>query len=126
MRRVIGLFLLAALFVGCSSPKSPKDFPAPLGTVVGYMHITGGPPRTDGKTPDQPLAGVVEVHPAGKAIIVSTATVDQTGRFRFGIPAGRYQIRGRPKNTGIMAMTSKPFTVEPGRAVSVDLVEYAT
>jgi len=52
--------------------------------------------------------------------------VGKTGRFRIGLPPGRYQLLGRPENRGIMPVTSEPFRIDAGRTVAIDLTEYAT
>ena len=136
MRRASVVLALAVAAVGCSSdhkitPPQPTTTTvtspnrASAGVAAGHMHITGGRPRKDGTTPDQPLPGTVEVRPAGSVAPIKTITVDATGKFRISLAPGRYALHGQPRNTGIMAMNSKPFTISAGGTTAVDLVEYA-
>ena len=96
------------------------------GFVAGEMHIRGGPPPRDGKVHDQPLPGIVEVHSSSNGVTLTHVRVGQSGGFNIDLPAGNYQVVGRPANSGIMSMTSKPFTIQVGRTVHVDLLELAT
>ena len=126
MRRMIGLVLLALLVASCSSTDHSVPPPTTIatGVAVGYMHITGGRPRTNGKTTDQPLAGVVQAI-MSRDFVVGAVTVDRTGRFRMKLPPGNYYFRGRPANSGLMAIQSAPLKIKVGQTTNVDLVEYA-
>jgi hypothetical protein len=94
------------------------------GFAEGEMHIQGGPPTKGRKPHDQPLPGVVEIHSFAKH--PTWVKIGVTGRFKIRLPVGNYVLVGRPSNKGIMAMTSKTFTIEDGRTVHVDLLELAT
>ncbi len=96
------------------------------GFAAGRMHITGGLPHRNGQTPDEPLAGIVEVHHPGDPTVLTRVTVDRTGTFRIDLPAGNYELVGRPDNTGIMSMHSREFAIDGGRTASVDLVDIAS
>jgi concanavalin A-like lectin/glucanase superfamily protein len=119
MRRASIVLAVAIAAVGCSSdhkstpppPTSTTITPpnrASAGVAVGYMHITGGPPRKDGTTPDQPLSGSVEVRPAGSVAPPSGSSYRSTvmsdrpiAYWRFASTrseTGRHngKLRGRP------------------------------
>jgi hypothetical protein len=130
MRRVFTCLFTAGLVMGCSGHERVSPDPTtntkPKGVAVGVMRITGGPPERGHGPRDQRLPGlVVALHPGGSRAIASV-NVGETGRFRIALPPGRYQLLGRPGNSGIMPVTSEPFRIEAGRTVAVDLTEHAT
>ena len=149
MRRVIGVLIAALAACGCAAHKTafapnltaPTTFQATTTTIIlpegtwtfgsggagfveGEMHLRGGPP-SGGKPKDQPVPGVVEVHHPGRARVLTKVTVGRTGRFKIALPAGNYELIGRPTNTGVMSMTSNVFVINVGQTVKVDLLELA-
>jgi hypothetical protein len=86
------------------------------------MHVAGSP---EGKPLNQRLPGTVEVHLIGQRKVLKVVSVGETGMFSIPLPAGRYELVGRPRNRGLDSMKSKAFRVEVGRTVPVDLVDYA-
>jgi hypothetical protein len=95
------------------------------GFAVGRMHVSGGPVRPNGETPDSPVAGEVAVRHPGNPTIVATVVVDVTGSFRIALPPGDYELVARPTNP-ISPFNSDPFSIQAGRTIEVDLAAIAT
>jgi hypothetical protein len=95
------------------------------GFAVGRMHVSGGPVRLNGETPDSPVAGEVAVRHPRNPTIVATVGVDVTGSFRIALPPGNYELVARPTNP-ISPFNSDPFSIQAGRTTEVDLVAIAT
>ena len=96
----------------------------PAGFAVGRMHITGGPKTRRGAMPDNPLAGVVEVHSPGDATVLGRISVGATGTFRIDLPVGNYQLIGRANVDE--EIDSHAFSIRAGQATAIDLVVIAT
>jgi hypothetical protein len=95
------------------------------GFAVGRMHVSGGPVRRNGETPDSPVAGEVAVRHPGNPTIVATVAVDVTGSFRIALPPGNYELVARPTNP-ISPFQTNNFSIRAGQTTSVDLVAIAT
>jgi hypothetical protein len=95
------------------------------GFAVGRMHVSGGPVRRKGETPDSPVEGAVEVHHPGDAAVVARVGVDITGAFRIALAPGNYRLVARPTNP-ISPFLSSGFSIRAGKTTAVDLVAIAT
>jgi hypothetical protein len=103
----------------------PTSSTITTGFAVGRMHISGGPKMLNGKEPDSPVAGEVEVHHPGDPAIVASAGVDVTGSFRIPLPPGTYRLVARP-TLMISPFQTNNFTIRAGQNTAVDLVAIAT
>jgi hypothetical protein len=95
------------------------------GLAVGRMHISGGPRMRNGKMPDSPVEGTVEVHHPGDPAVVASVGVDATGGFRIALPPGTYRLVARPA-LKISPFQTNNFAIRSGQTTPVDLVAIAT
>jgi hypothetical protein len=112
--RVVVLLVAALAATGCTTHKS-------AGSAVGEMHIQGG----ERLSHDQPVPGVVQAHHPNETLVLAQFIVGTSGRFKIDLPAGNYVLDAVPTNRAFSPWKSKPFAVNAGRTVHVDLVEIA-
>jgi hypothetical protein len=130
MRGRASLAVVVIIVAGCTTGAHRAAPTVPItarntGLASGRMHISGGP-GVNGRVPDSPLPGVVEVvHPFSVTVLLRV-TVGKSGVFRIAVTAGKYQLVGRPTNTGIASFRSREFSVVVGHTTTVDLVDLAT